>query len=109
MNNFKFSIAVLALLIAGISTAGAVPGQTSACDSCHTLSQSIIVTTNATSTLTVNPGQSFAVGITYSGGLSAGKTEVNWPNVLNNTFFNPTLRVPDPEQARMGLTSRISV
>jgi|GEM_PF-111499 len=110
MNNFKFSIAVLALLIAGISTAGAVPGQTSACDSCHTLSQSIIVTTNATSTLTVNPGQSFAVGITYSGGLSAGKTEVNWPNVLNNTFFNPTLRVPVPaDAATNGTTSSVLI
>ena len=98
MKNYKISLAMLALLIVGTSIAGAFPGQTAACDTpgCHTISSSIIVIANVTSTLTVSPGQVFAVGIDYSGGLSTGTTEVNWPNVLNNSLFNPIPSIPVP-------------
>ncbi|VVB86004.1 Plastocyanin [uncultured archaeon] len=102
-------VLILALLTGGISIAGAFPGQTMACNGCHTLSPSIIVSTNITS-LTVNPNQIFTVGITYSGGLATGagpETEVNWPtdfsNIglsnISNSLFNPTPRIPAPAGA----------
>ena len=108
MKIYKISLAVLALLIIGTSIAGAFPGQTSACDNCHTISPSIIVSADVTSTLTVNPGQAFTVGITYSGGLSTGETEVNWPIVLDNPLFNASPRIPVPASAASnGTTSSV--
>ncbi|VVB86016.1 SdrD B-like domain protein [uncultured archaeon] len=118
----KLAIAVLvALILAGTSMVGATPGQTQSCDTgtggCHALSSSISVTTNITS-ITVSPGQSFAVGISWSGGQNsstspAGTTEVNWPTTFStitrdNTLFNPTLRIPAPSPAgASGTTSSV--
>ncbi len=98
------------LMIAGISTGGATPGQLNACDNCHTISTAIIVTTDV-STLTVSPGQAFKVNITWSGGNPAGTTEVNWPNNFagnsrNNNLFSISPRVPaNASMATSGTTN----
>ncbi|MCX9085336.1 MAG: hypothetical protein OIN87_11140, partial [Candidatus Methanoperedens sp.] len=102
---------MLTLLILGISIAGANSGQTLACDNCHPISTSIVVRTNPTSTLTVNPSQDFTVGVTYtySGVSTPGTIEVNWPNasVLNNLLFNPTPRVPISGTATSNFSSSV--
>ncbi len=97
------------LMIAGISAAGATPGQTLACNTagCHAYPPTMInVTTDATSTLTVSPGQAFKVNITWSGGDPTDKTEVNWPTdfssiglTRNNLLFKAAPRIPASMEA----------
>jgi hypothetical protein len=88
----------------GHSNASASPGLTSDCTGCHSYrGGSLRVTTN-TNSLTVAPGASFAVSISFTGGGSS-RTEVNWPNVQNNTLFTPTPRVPFSAMASSTTTS----
>ncbi len=98
---YKLEIALLliVLMIAGISTAGAFNSQTAACNNpgCHAYPPiSINVTTNVTSTLTVSPGQSFTVNVSWNGGSATANTVAKWPTdftgigiVRNNSQFNP--------------------
>jgi hypothetical protein len=100
MKIFKLAIAVLALLIVGISIAGAFPTETRACNGgggCHTLNTSINVTSDVTSTLTVQPNQIFKVNTTWSGGSATRQTVAKWPTdftniaiTRNNSLFNAT-------------------
>ncbi|NJD77524.1 MAG: hypothetical protein FIB08_10590 [Candidatus Methanoperedens sp.] len=97
------------LMIAGISTAGATPGQTLACNTagCHAYPPTTInITTDVTSTLTVNPGQAFKVNMTWSGGNPEDRTEVNWPTdfssiglTRDNLLFRATPRIPASMEA----------
>ncbi len=101
--NSKLKIGMLLLIVALVVVPGAsaYPGQTNACNGCHNYPPTTIkITTNVTS-ITVNPGQSFTVQISWSGGNPSGTTEVNWPTTFtnigitrDNTLFNPTPRIP---------------
>ncbi|HEY9246904.1 MAG TPA: hypothetical protein VIO11_08670, partial [Candidatus Methanoperedens sp.] len=103
MNN-KIRIWILMLIFSGLTLipqASAFPGQTNACNGCHAYPPTTIsVTANITS-ITVAPGQSFAVAISWSGGNPSGTTEINWPTSFtnigitrDNTLFNPSPRIP---------------
>ncbi len=96
--------AVVGITILGVSTASANPGRTNACTNCHTYhGGSLRIATDAASK-TVTPGASFTVNISFTGGGSS-RTEVNWPNVLNNALFAPTPGVPFSSLASAGNTS----
>ena len=92
------------ILIAKASPVIASPGQSSACTSCHSQSSSLSVTTDFTAK-TVSPGQSFPVSISWSGGTSGRRTEINWPTAVSNTLFNPTPRIPYSSTAVSGTTT----
>ena len=79
-------------------------GQTASCLSCHSQSSSLKVTTNVT-TKTVSPGQSFPVGISWSGGTSGQRLEINWPNTQSNGLFSPNPRIPYSSTSASGTTT----
>ncbi|HEY9204518.1 MAG TPA: hypothetical protein VIO58_01245 [Candidatus Methanoperedens sp.] len=100
--NFKLAITVLLILImTGILPAGANPGEIRACNQCHQYPPKLInISANITS-ITVSPGQVFAVNISWSGGNPSGKTEISWPtdfsgiaNKRNNSEFDPDPSIP---------------
>jgi hypothetical protein len=90
------------IMIAGISIVGAFPTEVRACNTpdlgCHVYPPtSINVTADVTTTLTVSPGQSFIVNVTWKGGSTEAQTVAKWPTdfstigiVRNNSLFNPT-------------------
>jgi hypothetical protein len=98
MNN-KIKILLLLAVAALIITpeATAFPGEIRACNGvgCHTQSAAISVSA-VPATLTVSPGQSFIVDVTWSGGSATRQTIAKWPtdftNIVitrNNTLFSP--------------------
>jgi large repetitive protein len=112
-NNTRFKGIVLgaALVVIGVvcaiagntgTSVWADAGSTSACTGCHTLSTSLTITTPQP-TLSVAAGSQFAVPVTWSG--SSGRTEINWPNTLNNTQFAPNPRVPYSGSTGSGSTT----
>lgn len=94
---YRSIIATVILITFITSTAMAFQGETQACNrnGCHAYpSTSINISTDFT-TITVSPGQTFKVNISWSGGNPSGVTEINWPtNLANNTLFNPNPRIP---------------
>ncbi len=105
-------VLLVSLMAAATSTAGAFPSETNACNSpnCHAYPPTMInVTTNITS-ITVSPGQSFTIGISWSGGGTSNA--VKWPSNFNNigitrdnTLFNPTPILPFQGTDASGTTS----
>jgi uncharacterized protein YjdB len=94
MNN-KLKIGLLLLVVALVSMPGgsAYPSKNNACTDCHSLSSTLSINTDISS-ITVAPGQSFDVIITYSGGNPSGATAVKWPSVNSNDIFTPTPQMP---------------
>ena len=91
-NKISFGLLLLTatLLIAGATTVNAYPTQTVTCNNCHAYPPtSINVVANITS-VTIAPGQSFNVLVSWSGGATDGQTAAKWPSgVSNNALFNP--------------------
>jgi hypothetical protein len=78
--------------ISGNQAAWASPGLNGACESCHAAPATSLRVSATTATTAVNPGASIPVTISWSGG--AGRTEISWPDIKNNSQFTPTPRVP---------------
>ncbi len=93
---FTTAMLLATIMIAGIATVGAFSSQEDACNSAcgHAYPPTTInITTDAPSPLIVNPGQTFTINVSWSGGNPAGTT-VKWPNnTADNLHFNP---VPHP-------------
>ncbi len=91
MNN-KISLELLLLTVVAIMIvpgASAFSTQENACEGCHAGPPNSMSITTDISSANVNPGQSFNVVVTWSGGDSG--TAVKWPNnVLNNALFSAT-------------------
>ena len=99
---YKISVLLVAILIAGTSMAGAFPSFAVACNgggSCHAYPPaSFNITTDITS-IAVSPNQSFTVNMTWSGGGTSNA--VKWPGDFSNinisrdnTKFNPDPVLP---------------
>ncbi len=99
----EMSILLMALLM--ITTpALAFPTENIACDTlgsgCHAFPPVFLNNSVSVSNITVSPGQTFPVTITWTGGVTAGtNTVAKWPNaVLDNALFNPT-----PQMSAVGV------
>jgi hypothetical protein len=99
------ALAAGAIMAIRTPTALATPGNSGACTNCHTYQGgSLRITTNVTNK-TVAPGEQFIVNISFTGG-GTSRTEVNWPNVLNNSqFFARVPSVPFSAPAATASTS----
>ncbi len=98
--NKKISLGLLLLTVVALMI---VPGasahynQENACEGCHTGPPNSMSITTDISSANVNPGQSFNVVVTWSGGDPTSETAVKWPNnVLNNALFNATPHIIYP-------------
>ena len=94
---FKLEMTILLVILIITGTVSAFPAEIKACNGCHTLSTSINVTSDVTSTLTVYPNQIFKVNTSWSGGSATKKTVTKWPTdftnigiTRNNSLFDPT-------------------
>jgi hypothetical protein len=92
---------VIATVLVGFSTVFATPGNNSACTGCHTLRGGNLRIATNTGNITVAPGATFSVNTSFTGGGSS-QTEINWPNVVNNTSFTPTPRIPFSQAGSTG-------
>lgn len=107
ISRMSLCIGLLGLLVATRGTAR--PGQTTSCTSCHAYpATNLDVSTDVTS-VTVAPGNSFTVNISWTGGATDRKTEVNWAlNSQDNSLFIISPQIPSPGAIQpSGLTSSV--
>ncbi|MFA4955355.1 MAG: Ig-like domain-containing protein [Candidatus Methanoperedens sp.] len=105
--NLSLGLAILLTALILVQGAMAYPTYNTACDGCHAYPPTTISITPNITTINVNPGQAFAVGLTWAGGNSSGVTAIKWPSVQNNDLFSPNPVLPIDGNLASGTTSSV--